>query len=279
MSSLTTIPARPSSFFLETATRSEDGGDATTRGAGIRNRNEGGGAARATGRECARSRGGGGAGGAGGWASEGAGKRKAVRGVSALCALSSTGEGACVARLGVCISLISPPPPGARWRQPGRNNRAQTNILVHRCTWHAHITARFTWEQTAGGTVRTARSARDHTGTRAGSNGRRWPNGLRLLPGRPTAPGNRVARGGTQGGLNCLTHALPRRLPTPTEEADGNGYGVITGRRGPSRPPPRVSVNLVPLLLTGVSLHPPAPRADRQEPLPMFRCPGSPGFP
>ena len=150
------------------------------------------------------------------------------------CALSSTGEGACVARLGVCISLISPPPPGARWRQPGRNNRAQTNILVHRCTWHAHITARFTWEQTAGGTVRTARSARDHTGTRAGSNGRRWPNGLRLLPGRPTASRNRVARGGTQGGPNCLTHALPRCLPTPTEEADGNGYGVIAGRRGPS---------------------------------------------
>ena len=134
------------------------------------------------------------------------------------------------------------------------------DILVHRCTWHAHITARFTWEQTAGGTVRTARSARDHAGTRAGSNGRRWPNGLRLLPGRPTAPGNRVARGGTQGGLNCLTHALPRRLPTPTEEADGNGYGVIAGRRGPSRPPPRASVNLVPLLLTGVSLHPPAPK-------------------
>ena len=77
-------------------TRSEDGGDATTRGAGIRNRNEGGGAARAAGRECARSRGGG-AGGAGGWASGGAGKRKAVCGVSALCALSSTGEGACVA--------------------------------------------------------------------------------------------------------------------------------------------------------------------------------------
>ena len=99
--------------------------------------------------------------------------------------------------------------------------------------WHAHITARFTWEQKAGGTVRTARSARDHTGTRAGSNGRRWPNGLRLLPGRPTASRNRVARGGTQGGLNCLTHALPRCLPTPTEEADGNGYGVITGRSDP----------------------------------------------
>ena len=35
---------------------------------------------------------------------------------------------------------------------------------------------------------------------------------------------------GTQGGLNCLTHVLPRCLPTPTEEADGNGYGVIAGR-------------------------------------------------
>ena len=85
---------------------------------------------------------------------------------------------------------------------------------------------------------------------------------------------------GTQGGdlINCLTHALPRCLPTTTEEADGNGYNVIAGRGGPSRPPPRASVNLVPLLLTGVRLHPPA-RADRQAPLPMFRCPGSPGFP
>ena len=57
-------------------------------------------------------------------------------------------------------------------------------------------------------------------------------------------------RGGTQGGLNGLTHVLPRCLPTPTEEADGNGYGVIAGRAGggPSRSPPRASVNLVPLL-------------------------------
>ena len=54
-----------------------------------------------------------------------------------------------------------------------------------------------------------------------------------VLPGRPTASRNRVARGGTQGGPNCLTHALPRCLPTPTEEADGNGYGVITGRSDP----------------------------------------------
>jgi hypothetical protein len=28
--------------------------------------------------------------------------------------------------------------------------------------------------------------------------------------------------------IYCLTHALPRCLPTPTEE-DGNGYGVIAG--------------------------------------------------
>ena len=146
-----------------------------------------------------------------------------------------------------------------------------TNILVHRCTWHAHITARLTWEQTAGGTVRTARSARDHTDTRAGSNGRRWPNGLRLLPGRPTASRNRVARGGTQGGPNCLTHALPRCLPTPTKEADGNGYGVITGRSDPPGPPSRASVNQVPLLLTGVRLHPPG-RTDKN----LCRCFGAP---
>ena len=60
-----------------------------------------------------------------------------------------------------------------------------------------HTMARFTWEQAAGGTVRTARSARGNTSTRAGSNGRRWPHGLRLLPGRPTAPGNRVPGGDT----------------------------------------------------------------------------------
>jgi hypothetical protein len=63
-----------------------------------------------------------------------------------------------------------------------------------------------------------------------------------------------------------------------------------SGRGGGLGPPPRVSVNLVPLLWSflpvclsvdrrstpslGVNL-----RADRQEPLPMFRCPGLPGFP
>jgi hypothetical protein len=81
-----------------------------------------------------------------------------------------------------------------------------------------------------------------------------------------------VARGRTQGGLNCLTHALPRCLPTPTEEAEhGNGYGAITGRGGSSRPPPRVSVNLVPLLWTGVRHHPPG-RTDKN----LCRCFGAP---
>ena len=40
--------------------------------------------------------------------------------------------------------------------------------------------------------------------------------------------------GGTQGGLNCLTHSPPRCFPTPNlREADGNGYIVMAGRRGP----------------------------------------------
>ena len=107
--------------------------------------------------------------------------------------------------------------------------------------------------------------------TRRGNRVRVKYKALTYLLTRPTAPGNRVARGGTQGGLNCLTHALPRCLPTPTEEADGNGYGVITGRGGPSRPPPRVSVNLVPLLLTGVRHHPPG-RTDKN----LCRCFGAP---
>ena len=84
--------------------------------------------------------------------------------------------------------------------------------------------------------MRTARSARGNTGTRAGPNGETGEKCASLTPGSahwPLHPGNRVARGETQGGLNCLTHVLPRCLPTPTEEADGNGNGAITGRGGP----------------------------------------------
>ena len=55
-----------------------------------------------------------------------------------------------------------------------RHNRASTNILVHRLGGihtHALTIARLTWEQAAGGTVRTARSTRGNAGTRAGPNG------------------------------------------------------------------------------------------------------------
>ena len=80
------------------------------------------------------------------------------------------------------------------------------------------------------------------------------------------------------------TYRIPRNylifdgLPTPTEEADGNGYGVIAGWRGPSieaaTQSERVKRYLVPLTaVTGVRLRLNL-RADRQEPLPMFRCPG-----
>ena len=85
-----------------------------------------------------------------------------------------------------------------------------TNILMHSCTttWHAHTMALLTWVQSAGETVRTARSVRGNTDTRAEPNGRRWPR-LRLLPGRLTAPGNRVARGGTQS-VSHLPHSYQR---------------------------------------------------------------------
>ena len=83
-----------------------------------------------------------------------------------------------------------------------------------------------------------------------------------------------MARSGIQGGLNCLTHALPRCLPTPTEEVDGNGYGVIAGRGGglrSGRRPEQALINLVPLLWTGVRLHPPG-RTDKN----LCRCFGAP---
>ena len=137
---------------------------------------------------------------------------------------------------------------GYAWRgghpsaTPVGETQVRTRILLHT------FALILTWEQTAGETVRTqppiaARSARGNTGTRAGPNGETGEKCASLAPrvARPTAPGNRVARGGTQGGLlNCLTHALPRRLPTPNSvDADGNGYIVIAGRRGPLGRHPR----------------------------------------
>ena len=60
-----------------------------------------------------------------------------------------------------------------------------------------------------------------------------------------------------------LTHVLPRCLPTPTEEADGGGAGVLSlgGVSGPWAAVWSVTA-LVPLLLTGVRHHPPG-RTDK----------------
>ena len=92
--------------------------------------------------------------------------------------------------------------------------------------------------------------------------------------GWPTAPGNRVARPGwdSKGGLNCLTHVLPRCLPTPTEEADGGGAGVLSPGGVASGPPSGAGDR--PRTTAVDRRSTPSARADRQEPLPMFRCPG-----
>ena len=53
----------------------------------------------------------------------------------------------------------------------------------------------------------------------------------------------------------------------------GTGTFVMAGRRGPLGRRPCLRVNLVPLLWTGVPT--PSAPADRQDPLPIFRCPGN----
>jgi len=84
---------------------------------------------------------------------------------------------------------------------------------------HALTMARLTWEQTAFGAVQKARSTRGNTGTRAGPDGAIGKITYRLDPRigplhRETAC---LGAGLSQGGLKCLTHVLPRCLPTPTE--------------------------------------------------------------
>ena len=88
---------------------------------------------------------------------------------------------------------------------------------------HAHTTARLTWVQAAGGTVRTARSTRGNTETRAGPNG--GAGGFTRRIDHRVGPLHReiACPGGTQGGLNCLTHAPPRCFPTPNRRRMGGG--------------------------------------------------------
>ena len=73
-------------------------------------------------------------------------------------------------------------------------------------------------------------------------------------------------------GLNCLSHALPRCLPTPTEEADGGGGTRLTGRSDPLGR--RLEYTDNPRTTAVDRRSTPSARADRQDPLPMFRCPG-----
>ena len=84
----------------------------------------------------------------------------------------------------------------------------------------------------------------------------------------------RGARGGTQGGLNCLTHtcspdAFRRRLRRRMEE----GPECCRRAEGSLGPPSGAGAvtALVPLLLTGVQLHPPG-RTDEN----LCRCFGAP---
>ena len=75
---------------------------------------------------------------------------------------------------------------------------------------------------------------RGHTVTKAGPNG--GADVLCLRIDHRVGPLHRktACPGGTQGGPNCLTHSPPRCFPTPNlREADGNGYIVMAGRRGP----------------------------------------------
>jgi len=88
--------------------------------------------------------------------------------------------------------------------------------------WHTHIVTHSTGEQTAGETVRTARSVRGNTDTRAGPNGAIGRITYRLDPRVGPLHRETAWLGGTQGGLNCLTHA-PRCLPTPNKRRMGGG--------------------------------------------------------
>ena len=140
-------------------------------------------------------------------------------------------------------------------------------------TWYTHTTAHLTWEQTAGGTVRTARSTRGNTETRAGPNGEIGGFYRRLDPRVGPLHRETACPGGTQGGLNCLTHLPPRCFPTPNlREADGGG-GRLTGRRRPLGCRLECFGSPVPLLWTGVPT--PSTPVDRQDPLPILRCPGN----
>ena len=58
-----------------------------------------------------------------------------------------------------------------RWWEAGARPEAELLAVLRHVAWHTHTVAQLTWVQTAGEMVRTARSARGCTGTRAGPDG------------------------------------------------------------------------------------------------------------
>ena len=147
-------------------------------------------------------------------------------------------------------------------------------------SWHIH-TAHVTWVQAAGETVRTARSARGNTGTRAGPNGETGEKCASLTSGSAHCTGKPRGSGWDSGRTKLPN---PRAPPMPSDADRGGGWERVRRdrrvARGPPRPPLRASVNLYHCCRPAFDSIPRLYlRADRQEPLPMFRCPGLPGFP
>ena len=106
------------------------------------------------------------------------------------------------------------------WSRHGRHNRALTNILMHGVSWHIR-TAHVTWVQAAGETVRTARSARGNTGTRAGPNGETGEIIASLTSGSAHCTGKPRGSGWDSGRTKLPN---PRAPPTPSDADRGGGW-------------------------------------------------------
>ena len=81
--------------------------------------------------------------------------------------------------------------------------------------------AHLTWVQTAGGTVRTARSTRGDTGTRAGPNGAIGGFTAGLTPGSAHCTGKPRGSGWDSGRTKLPN---PRAPPTPSDADRGGGW-------------------------------------------------------
>ena len=90
----------------------------------------------------------------------------------------------------------------------------------------------------------------------------------------------RSGRSCARAGALCATTALVKWPPFPSARLDSSPLDTVrlaSTQRPSQRPAPPVIKAIAYLLKRERST--PSARADRQEPLPMFRCPGLPGFP